>query len=85
MSLNARVLSAGCASLPSNLASRFPVDDRTLARSPAVADDNDDSVGLKNNDFIDDGVGVGLVVDVVRRFVVPPERQKCFALVTQPL
>ena len=57
------MLSAGCASLPSHLASRFPVDDRTLARSPAVADDNDDSVGLKNNDFIDDGVGV--VCDVI--------------------
>ena len=35
--------------------------------------------------FLDDGVGVAVVVNVVRRFVVPPERQKCFALVTQPL
>ena len=36
------------------------MDDNTLARSPAVADDNDDSDGLKNNDFND----VGVVFDV---------------------
>jgi hypothetical protein len=38
--------------LPSHFENRLPVDDSTVAKSPAVADDNDDSGGFKNSDLV---------------------------------